>query len=565
MKIQGLESSRARQNRRKSSQSPEPPQCAYGGNAGRPVLAWVLTALLVASGTGAGAQTRTVVLDEQTPGIVRDAIIDGFPGLAAKDGTPDFGDNTLAVALKSGVTEMRAVVEFPLALLAEVAPDDIVTATLTFNVDDVLSTFGPGTDFDGTGADAILVHTYDGDGSAALSDYRQNDESPVEVSTGPGTITDATLNASGARRFEVDLTARLIDALVRGQAFLGVLWRTTDNQTGTSLDDLGEGSAGPPGARDSRLPFLTIEVKDLPPPPDCGNGTVEGDETCDDGNTVDGDCCSRLCQREPAGAACSDGDTCTNADTCDASGACVSGISLDCDGGSVCSTDTCDPAAGCVHVAVNEGTACDDGNACTTGDVCGGGVCGGFSGCGDGGLDPACEECDDGNVSGADGCSAACRHDAILGGTGRRECLVRFALERPVRDTDGAVAGVQECRDDDPACDADATPGSCRFDVAVCLGVADPRLPECAGEPTPSASVLKPGRTGKAKDTRGALDAGIAAAIVPGCSPAVAVDVPLRGRDAAVRAGKMRLVVRAKAPGAGRDRDTLKLRCVPDS
>ena len=32
---------------------------------------------------------------------------------------------------------------------------------------------------------------------------------------------------------------------------------------------------------------------------DCGNGTVEGDEECDDGNTEDGDGCSSSCQKEP--------------------------------------------------------------------------------------------------------------------------------------------------------------------------------------------------------------------------------------------------------------------------
>jgi cysteine-rich repeat protein len=32
----------------------------------------------------------------------------------------------------------------------------------------------------------------------------------------------------------------------------------------------------------------------------CGNGTVEGDEQCDDGNRIDGDCCSARCQTEPA-------------------------------------------------------------------------------------------------------------------------------------------------------------------------------------------------------------------------------------------------------------------------
>jgi cysteine-rich repeat protein len=57
-------------------------------------------------------------------------------------------------------------------------------------------------------------------------------------------------------------------------------------------------------------------------PPECGNGFVERDEGCDDGNTADGDCCSSTCQLDPAGAACTeDGAPCT-ADACDAAGIC---------------------------------------------------------------------------------------------------------------------------------------------------------------------------------------------------------------------------------------------------
>src|SRR5437899_8470013 len=35
-------------------------------------------------------------------------------------------------------------------------------------------------------------------------------------------------------------------------------------------------------------------------PQTCGNGIVEGQETCDDGNRRDGDGCSATCQVEPA-------------------------------------------------------------------------------------------------------------------------------------------------------------------------------------------------------------------------------------------------------------------------
>ena len=57
----------------------------------------------------------------------------------------------------------------------------------------------------------------------------------------------------------------------------------------------------------------------------CGNGDLEGDEECDDGNLVNGDCCDATCHFEPAGNVCDDGDDdpCTNG-TCDGEGDCDS-------------------------------------------------------------------------------------------------------------------------------------------------------------------------------------------------------------------------------------------------
>ncbi|MBN1944295.1 MAG: hypothetical protein JW797_01410 [Bradymonadales bacterium] len=57
----------------------------------------------------------------------------------------------------------------------------------------------------------------------------------------------------------------------------------------------------------------------------CGNGVREGSEECDDGNTVNGDCCSASCQFESQGTACDD-LLCSNGDApgeCDGAGACT--------------------------------------------------------------------------------------------------------------------------------------------------------------------------------------------------------------------------------------------------
>jgi len=58
--------------------------------------------------------------------------------------------------------------------------------------------------------------------------------------------------------------------------------------------------------------------------PICGNGTVDEGEECDDGNTLDGDCCNSICNFDIAGSPCGDpSDTvCDNPDTCDGNGHC---------------------------------------------------------------------------------------------------------------------------------------------------------------------------------------------------------------------------------------------------
>ncbi len=97
----------------------------------------------------------------------------------------------------------------------------------------------------------------------------------------------------------------------------------------------------------------------------CGDGVIDPGEQCDDGNTLDGDCCSSSCQYEADLGPCDDGDACTAGDHCNATGSCIA-------------------------TPIGDGGACSDGDACTFGETCTGGICGGGSpyAC------PLCEQCD---------------------------------------------------------------------------------------------------------------------------------------------------------------------------
>jgi len=119
----------------------------------------------------------------------------------------------------------------------------------------------------------------------------------------------------------------------------------------------------------------------------CGDGVLDvGSEQCDDGNTVNGDCCSSACQFEPSGSACGNetSTTCNAPDTCDGSGICLANNSAttvecraaagDCD-----VAEYCDGQGSCpVDSFKSSGTACGDQTATTRNnpDTCdGSGTC----------------------------------------------------------------------------------------------------------------------------------------------------------------------------------------------
>ena len=128
----------------------------------------------------------------------------------------------------------------------------------------------------------------------------------------------------------------------------------------------------------------------------CGNGRVDADETCDDGNAVGGDGCERDCTPScTMDSDCEDGVACNGVATCGPVGTpgpgarqCVAGAPAACpDDGNACTTERCEDGVGCVSDgSANDvdadgsyarscgGNDCDDTNAMinpSQAEVCG--------------------------------------------------------------------------------------------------------------------------------------------------------------------------------------------------
>src|SRR6266699_16317 len=112
-------------------------------------------------------------------------------------------------------------------------------------------------------------------------------------------------------------------------------------------------------------------------PPNCGDGKVDPDEECDDGNRVGGDGCSAACKVESGMPRCGDGILETGEACDDGNTIGGDGCTADC---KIESTDIpCSPntyrcgAGGDVEMCNNSGTAWLFVNSCAVG--CQGGVC----------------------------------------------------------------------------------------------------------------------------------------------------------------------------------------------
>jgi cysteine-rich repeat protein len=118
--------------------------------------------------------------------------------------------------------------------------------------------------------------------------------------------------------------------------------------------------------------------------------------------------------------------------------------------------------------------------------------------CGNGVVDPG-EQCDNGASNGTpgNGCSANCTEVPpslrIPGGSGSKACSNEWSMKiaTPKINAAGLPSTQQQCRDGDPTCDLDATPGNCRFRVWSCLAGADARL-GCVADAVQGVAVVHP-------------------------------------------------------------------------
>ncbi|MFH1444204.1 MAG: DUF4215 domain-containing protein [Candidatus Peregrinibacteria bacterium] len=137
-------------------------------------------------------------------------------------------------------------------------------------------------------------------------------------------------------------------------------------------------------------------------PPVRGNGRLEGQEECDDGNTVDGDGCGAYGNREPKYYCPScEGVTCPTGKACyvtrNGSPTCLSINS---------SNPSWYRCRDCGNGRPDAGEECDDGNT-VNGDACTNECT--RAKCGDGVIWNGHEYCDDGNTANGDGCGSTCQ------------------------------------------------------------------------------------------------------------------------------------------------------------
>lgn len=142
------------------------------------------------------------------------------------------------------------------------------------------------------------------------------------------------------------------------------------------------------------------------------------------------------------------------------------------------------------------------------------------------------------------------------GGFGSKECHVEAFGGAPERSSSGKPRTRWSCRDGDPTCDRDGLAnGTCIFWIGTCFTIADPRTPKCTPGPIDAVTVTSQRLPAAAANVAAAASA-VLPSTGPTCSQTSIVPVTADGKNRTI-------VFDASASGKRRDKDTLKLRCLP--
>jgi cysteine-rich repeat protein len=189
------------------------------------------------------------------------------------------------------------------------------------------------------------------------------------------------------------------------------------------------------------------------PPSVCGDGNIEGDETCEDTppNTTPGDGCDENCHLEVCGngfvqAGTTPPEECDDGNTVDDDGCTAPDCQFDCGDGEIDTTttppETCEDTGPALGV---NGDGCDDDPTTDPPGNCTATACGN-------GVVTAPEECDDGNTVDTDECNNACVAQVTLPQTKKQQGCIN-ALNKN-------LAGVAKGQGSDAAkCLKDASKG----------------------------------------------------------------------------------------------------------
>ncbi len=156
------------------------------------------------------------------------------------------------------------------------------------------------------------------------------------------------------------------------------------------------------------------------------------------------------------------------------------------------------------------------------------------------------------------------------GGDETTDCLSEFAatgmhLNFPAFNPDKPKPAREvRCFDGDAGCDLDGVVNNeCVFDIDICLRNADPNLPSCAPADVDSIKVSRTAKFPELAALQAAADA-LLPATANVCTGGEQLTVPLKGPDSKGRFKRGKATVKiATTAGASKDKDRLKLSCVP--